>query len=237
MKAMILAAGRGERMRPLSDHTPKPLLKVAGKSLIEYTVAALVTAGITDIVINLAHLGEQIKHNLGDGSHYHANIIYSDEGATGLETAGGIKKALPLLGRSAFLVVNADISCDFPFQNLMNKDCDLAHLILVNNPEHHPDGDFAFNSQFTLTPEDAPKYTYSGIGLYHPDLFANISGGKSALAPLLKNAMQANRITGELYQGFWMDIGTPERLEELNALIRNNSQRTQRYHNTIPTSD
>lgn len=236
MKAIILAAGRGERMRPLTDHTPKPLLKAAGKSLIEYTVEALVTAGIADIIINIAHLGEQIKHCLGDGSLYHANIIYSDEGATGLETAGGIKQALPLLGNSPFLVVNGDISCDFPFQSLVNKDCDLAHLIMVNNPEHHLTGDFALNSQSILTSEGSPKYTYSGIGLYNPDLFANISYGKSPLAPLLKNAMQVKRVTGELYQGFWMDIGTPKRLEELNTLITNNLQGTQSHHNIIPAN-
>ncbi|NOQ81888.1 MAG: NTP transferase domain-containing protein, partial [Methylophaga sp.] len=137
MKAMILAAGRGERMRPLTDQTPKPLLTAAGKPLIEYTVEALVTAGITDIVINLAHLGEKIQHYLGDGSRYQARIIYSDEGETGLETAGGIKKALPLLGDNTFLVVNGDISSDFPFDSLINKDCDFAHLVLVKNPTHH----------------------------------------------------------------------------------------------------
>ena len=128
MKAMILAAGRGERMRPLTDHTPKPLLKAAGKPLIEYTIEALVASGITDIVINLAHLGEQIQYYLGDGSRYQAKIMYSNEGESGLETAGGIKKALPLLGDAPFLVVNGDISCDFPLQSLINKDCDLARL-------------------------------------------------------------------------------------------------------------
>ena len=221
MKAMILAAGRGERMRPLTDHTPKPLLKAAGKPLIEYTIDALVKAGVTDIIINLAHLGEQIQSYLGDGSQYQANIHYSDEGAIGLETAGGIKNALPLLGASPFLVVNGDISCDFPLQSVVNKEIDLAHLILVNNPEHHLAGDFALTPLSILSPEGAPKYTYCGIGLYHPDLFANIKYGKSALAPLLKNAMHAQRVTGELHHGFWMDIGTPERLDELNALMQN----------------
>ncbi|NOQ15069.1 MAG: NTP transferase domain-containing protein [Methyloprofundus sp.] len=220
MKAMILAAGRGERMRPLTDHTPKPLLKVAGKPLIEYTIEALVAAGIADIVINLAHLGEQIQHYLGDGSRYQANIVYSREGGTSaLETAGGIKKALPLLGSKPFLVVNGDISCDFPLQNLSNKSCDLAHLVLVNNPAHHPAGDFALGSHSIASAEGSPKYTYSGIGLYHPDLFSQLAQGKSALGPLLKDAMQEKRITAELYHGFWMDIGTPERLAELNALM------------------
>ena len=219
MKAMILAAGRGERMRPLTDHTPKPLLKVAGKPLIEYTIEALVAAGITDIVINLAHLGEQIQDYLGDGSRFQANINYSNEGKNGLETAGGIKKALPLLGKQPFLLVNGDISCDFPLQSLINRDCDLAHLVLVNNPAHHMAGDFTLDSQSIVSPEGTPKYTYSGIGLYHPDLFAELAQGKAALAPLLKKAMLAKRITGELHSGFWMDVGTVERLEELKTLM------------------
>ena len=220
MKAMILAAGRGERMRPLTDHTPKPLLKAAGKPLIEYTIEALVAAGISDIVINLAHLGEKIQRYLEDGSRYQANIVYSSEGKTGLETAGGIKKALPLLGNKPFIVVNGDISCDFPLQRLVNHDCDLAHLVLVNNPAHHTLGDFTLDPQSIASPEGCPKYTYSGIGLYHPDLFAELAQGKSApLAPLLKSAMQAKRITAERHQGFWMDIGTPERLDELNTLM------------------
>lgn len=232
---MILAAGRGERMRPLTDHTPKPLLKAAGKPLIEYTIEALVTAGISDIVINLAHLGKQIQSHLEDGSRYQANILYSDEGETGLETAGGIKKALPLLGDKPFLVVNGDISCDFPLQNLINKDCDLAHLVLVNNPPHHTAGDFSLDSQAIVSAEGFPKYTYSGIGLYHPDLFANLEQGKSALAPLLKNAMQEKRITGELHQGFWMDIGTPERLDELNILMAGFSKNGKR-DSTVSTT-
>ncbi|GFO72675.1 N-acetyl-alpha-D-muramate 1-phosphate uridylyltransferase [Bathymodiolus japonicus methanotrophic gill symbiont] len=219
MKAMILAAGRGERMRPLTDHTPKPLLKIAGKPLIEYTLEALVKVGISDIVINLAHLGEQIQSYLGNGSQYQANIQYSDEGATGLENAGGIKKALPLLGNSTFLVVNGDISCDYHFQSLVNKDVGLAHLVLVNNPAHHPAGDFALSPQSMLSQQGTPKYTYSGIGLYHPDLFVGIPPGKSALAPLLKNAMQTQGISGEFYSGFWMDIGTPERLNMLNTRL------------------
>jgi len=221
MKAMILAAGRGERMRPLTDHTPKPLLKAAGKPLIEYTIDNLVAAGITDIVINLAHLGKQLQSYLGDGSRYQANIEYSNEGATGLETAGGIKQALPLLGDEPFLVVNGDISSDYPLQNLINKEFDLAHLVLVNNPAHHTAGDFSIQDQCIVSPEGTPKYTYSGIGLYHPELFSWIEPGKSALAPLLKKAMLTKRVTGELFQGNWMDIGTPERLDELSLIIRN----------------
>ncbi len=220
MKAMILAAGRGERMRPLTDHTPKPLLKAHGKPLIEYTIAALVKAGISEIVINLAHLGEQIHSHLGDGSRYQAHISYSAEGKTGLETAGGIKKALPLLGHAPFLVINGDISCDFPLQNLLNKQVDLAHLILVDNPAHHPEGDFALQAETLVAQNGSPKYTYSGIGLYHPDLFNRIDQGKAALAPLLKSAMRDKRISGELYTGFWMDIGTPERLDVLNNRLQ-----------------
>ncbi|MDF1583199.1 MAG: nucleotidyltransferase family protein [Methyloprofundus sp.] len=219
MKAMILAAGRGERMRPLTEHTPKPLLKAAGKPLIEYTIEALVKAGITEIVINLAYLGGQLKNYLGDGSQYQAHIQYSEEGEIGLETAGGIKNALPLLGDSAFLVINGDIYCDFPLQSLLNKPIDLAHLILINNPSHNPEGDFFLRNTSILTPEGEEKFTFSGIGLYHPDLFAKLKPGKSALAPLLKKAMQNQRISGEHYAGFWMDIGTPERLENLSNFL------------------
>ncbi|MBE0470111.1 MAG: nucleotidyltransferase family protein [Methyloprofundus sp.] len=219
MKAMILAAGRGERMRPLTEHTPKPLLKAAGKPLIEYTIEALVKAGITEIVINLAYLGGQLKNYLGDGSQYQAHIQYSEEGEIGLETAGGIKNALPLLGDSAFLVINGDIYCDFPLQNLINKRIDLAHLILINNPSHNPEGDFFLRNTAILAPEGEEKFTFSGIGLYHPDLFAKLKPGKSALAPLLKKAMQNQRISGEHYAGFWMDIGTPERLENLSNFL------------------
>lgn len=218
---MILAAGRGERMRPLTEHTPKPLLKAAGKPLIEYTIEALVAAGITEIVINLAYLGKQIQDYLGDGSRFQAYISYSNEGEHGLETAGGIKKALPLLGDQPFLVVNADISCDFPLHTLLNQNIDLAHLVLVPNPSHHSAGDFSFNADGIAAVEGSPKYTYSGIGLYHPDLFASIPDGKSALAPLLKQAMLAQRISAELQTGFWMDIGTPERLAQLEHLLQN----------------
>lgn len=221
MKAMILAAGRGERMRPLTDHTPKPLLKAAGKPLIEYTLESLIKIGVTDVVINLAHLGEQIKTYLGDGSRYHMHIQYSHEALPGLETAGGIKKALPLLGDEPFLVVNGDIHCNFPLASLIHREIDLAHLVLINNPKHHLEGDFALSDQSLISLEDIPKYTYSGIGIYHPELFSSLSQGRSALAPLLKSAIQENHITGEVYQGFWMDIGTPERLDHLNIILQN----------------
>jgi MurNAc alpha-1-phosphate uridylyltransferase len=223
MKAMILAAGRGERMRPLTDITPKPLLKANNKALIEYTIEALVKSGIVDIVINLAYLGEQIKTYLGDGTHYQANIQYTHEGKFGLETAGGIKNALPLLGKEPFLVINADIYCDYPLQALINKEIDLAYLILVKNQKHNPTGDFAITTNHQLNITDTMKYTFSGIGLYRPELFANLNTGKSALAPLLKKAMQHQQITGELYEGFWMDIGTVERLTALETSLINST--------------
>jgi N-acetyl-alpha-D-muramate 1-phosphate uridylyltransferase len=219
MKAMILAAGRGERMRPLTDHTPKPLLIVAGKPLIEHTIGQLVSAGFTDIVINHAHLGQQIEDRLGDGTHLGANIAYSTEGEQALETAGGIVNALPLLGNKPFLVVNGDIATDFPFAELKNKPVDLAHIVLIDNPPHHPQGDFALDNSGKVTENENQRYTFSGIGLYHPDLFSKTPPGKSKLAPLLREAIAAKRTTGQHYSGFWMDIGTPERLQELDDYL------------------
>lgn len=216
MKAMILAAGRGERMRPLTDKTPKPLLPVAGKPLIEYHIENLVAAGYRDIVINLAHLGGQIETYFGDGQALGANIVYSDEGETALETAGGIINALPLLGERPFLVVNGDIACDYPLSSLKNKGFDLAHLILVDNPPHHTEGDFYLNHNGVLSEQGPNKFTFSGIGLYHPNLFKDIGAGSRKLGPLLRQYMNSGRISGEKYDGFWMDIGTPERLQELN---------------------
>ncbi len=214
MKALILAAGRGERMKPLTNTTPKPLLTVNNKPLIVYTIESLVAAGITDLVINLAYLGEQIENTLGDGSQFNATIQYSKEGQNALETAGGIIHALPLLGNAPFLVINADIACNFPLSRLTNKKIDLAHLVLIKNPKHHPGGDFGLENN-VIKMQTSKKFTFSGIGLYHPELFANTLPGKSKLAPLLRNAAQKNRISGELHHGFWMDIGTPERLKEL----------------------
>jgi N-acetyl-alpha-D-muramate 1-phosphate uridylyltransferase len=220
MKAMILAAGRGERMRPLTDHTPKPLLPVAGKPLIEHTVNQLVAAGFTDIVINHAHLGQQIEDKLGDGKHLGANIVYSPEGGQALETAGGIINALPLLGKDVFLVVNGDIATDFPFAGLKKVSVDLIHLVMVDNPIHHAQGDFGLNSSGQLTNNESQRYTFSGIGLYHPDLFSKTLPGKSKLLPLLLEAIAAKKATGQYYSGFWMDIGTPERLRELDGHLR-----------------
>ena len=210
MKAMILAAGRGERMRPLTDHTPKPLLAAGGRTLIEHIITALVAGGITDIIVNTAHLGERVETHLGDGARYGARIRYSLEGEA-LETGGGIFRALPLLGDEPFLVVNGDIATDFPFGALKALKVDLAHLVLVPNPGHHPSGDFALNGGRVEESGD-PRYTFCGIGVYSPRLFAGCSPGRFALAPLLRQAMTQGAVSGELYRGFWMDIGTIERL-------------------------
>ena len=216
---MILAAGRGERMRPLTDTTPKPLLKVGGQCLIEYIIKRLVAAGLTDIVINHAHLGEQIERTLGDGQAYRAHLHYSQE-SKALETGGGIFQALPLLGNAPFLVVNSDVWSDYPFAQLRRPLNGLAHLILVNNPEHHPKGDFSLiNHQ--VYQEGAPRLTFSGIGVYHQDLFKDCTPGRFSLIPLLIKAMQAGQVSGEHYQGQWIDVGTPERLQKLEQRLQN----------------
>lgn len=215
MKAMILAAGRGDRMRPLTDTTPKPLLKVAGKPLIQYTIENLVAAGFTELVINVAYLGEQIMQTLGDGWQLGASIFYSQEGAEGLETAGGIIHALPLLGTEPFLVVNSDVACDFPLAQLRKPLPGLAHLVLIPNPEHHPEGDFSLGADGKLSVEGDNKCTFSGIGVYHPQLFAGIAPGKLKLRPVLEQAMADGLVSGEKFSGFWMDIGTQERLQAL----------------------
>lgn len=217
---MILAAGLGERMRPLTDTTPKPLLKVGGIPLIVWHLERLAHNDFTDIVINIAHLGYQIPQALGDGSEWGVNIAYSDEQEEGgLETAGGIVKALPLLGEETFLVLNGDIWTDYDFQcHRKLADGILAHLILVPNPEHNPEGDFALDGQRVV---DAKQYTFAGIGYYSPRLFENVPYGKSALPPLLRAAMKEGKVTGELHEGEWVDIGTPQRLEFLNAQLIN----------------
>jgi MurNAc alpha-1-phosphate uridylyltransferase len=218
MKAMILAAGRGERLRPLTDHTPKPLVKAGKKRLIEYLIENLVTAGIDEIVINYAHLGEQFPLTLGDGEQYGCRITYSPENHGSLETAGGIIQALPLLGNQPFIVVNGDIWTDFDFSKLtkytlnQNVDC---HLVMVNNPEHNLDGDFAVDSNGFVATRGNKKFTFSGIGLYRPELFNNLAVERKALKPLFETVIAANRMTGEIYKGNWSDIGTLERLAAL----------------------
>lgn len=214
MKAMILAAGRGERMQPLTDTTPKPLLKVGGRALIEYHLLALSDAGFKEIVINHAHMGQQLVDTLGDGAHFGVTIQYSAEPPGALETGGGIRRALSLLGDDAFLAVNGDIFTDFPYATL-TAPSGLAHLVLVDNPPHHPGGDFALQSR-QLATQGEPKLTFSGIGVYRPQLFQDQTEEKFPLAPLLRKAMQEGQVTGEHYQGRWWDIGTPQRLQELD---------------------
>jgi MurNAc alpha-1-phosphate uridylyltransferase len=218
MKAMILAAGRGERMRPLTDNTPKPLLLVAGKPLIQRHIEALVEAGIVDLVINHAWLGEKIEAELGDGSRYGAHITYSPEGEQALETGGGIFRALPLLGEDPFLVINGDIVTDFPLGTLPDRLDGLAHLVLVPNPEHHPEGDFTLEME-QVGHASRQRYTFSGIGVYHPRLFTDCRDGVFPLAPLLRQAMDQGLVTGELYEGLWIDVGTVDRLQQAGAFM------------------
>jgi len=216
MKAMILAAGRGERMRPLTDTLPKPLLKVQGKALIVWHIEKLVKSGFKEIIINIAHLGYKIPEYLGDGSKYGAKIYYSDEQKSGaLESAGGIKKALPLLGDTPFLVVNGDVFCDYEFDTSFDLKGKKAHLILVPNPEHNKKGDFSLKDNLLLN--EAPEmYTFSGIGYYDPALFESVTLQKSALAPLLRMHIEQSEVSGEVFKKLWHDIGTPERLKEIN---------------------
>ena len=220
MKAMILAAGLGTRMRPLTDHTPKPLLAAGGKSLIEWHIDRLQRAGFRELVINTAWLGEKIEAALGDGSGYGVSIQWSREG-TPLETAGGIRRALPLLGDGPFAVINGDIWTDFDFARL-SPPAGLAHLVLVTNPEHHPNGDFGLDSAGLVRDNGNPKLTFSGIGVYRPELFHELPDGEAKLAPLLRAAMRQDAVSGEHFAGIWWDIGTPERLQQLDAFLRDN---------------
>lgn len=217
MKAMILAAGRGERMRPLTDTTPKSLLEVRGKALIAWHIEALARAGFREIVVNHAHLGRKLESALGDGDRFGVAIRYSRE-AEALETAGGIAHALPLLGGEPFVAVNADTFCDFDFSRLASRALgrNLAHLVLVENPPHHPDGDFSLIGDIVGVGGE-PRRTFAGIGLYRPELFRDIiPGSKAQLAPLLRAAMMQRKVSGELHRGNWHDVGTPARLDALN---------------------
>lgn len=219
MKAMILAAGKGERMRPLTLHTPKPLLPVAGQPLIEYHLRALAAAGFTEVVINHAWLGQQIEDHLGDGSRFGLSIRYSPEGEP-LETGGGIFKALPLLGEAPFLLVNGDVWTDYDLSRLRAPLQGLAHLVLVDNPSHHGGGDFRLQGAQVVDGDDAPgTLTFSGLSVLHPALFEGCRPGAFKLAPLLRQAMAAGQVSGEHYQGRWVDVGTQERLAEVERLI------------------
>jgi len=215
MKAMILAAGRGERLRPLTDQTPKPLLQAGPHRLIEYHLFNLAEAGFKEVVINVSWLGQQIIDSLGDGAHYGLDIQYSNEGEQPLETGGGIVNALGLLGEDPFLVINGDIWSDYPFASLKNKTLTgLAHLILIQNPEHNPEGDFYINDGL-LALEGTEPYTFSGIAIYDRDFFKTQSASVFPLAPLFRHYANQGLISAELYRGNWMDIGTRERLESL----------------------
>ncbi|HJX16960.1 MAG TPA: nucleotidyltransferase family protein [Acidiferrobacterales bacterium] len=218
MKAMILAAGRGERMRPLTDHTPKALLKAGGRALIDYRIESLAAAGFRDLVINHAHLGAQIEAHLGNGERYGVRITWSREPDAALETGGGIFQALARLDDENFLVVNADIWTDYPFARLARPITGLAHLVLVDNPPQHPQGDFVLQDSRVLA-EGTPRLTFSGIGVYHRDLFRGCQPGRFPLAPLLRHAMESGQVSGEHYTGAWYDIGTPERLDELDRAL------------------
>ena len=218
----ILAAGRGERMRPLTDHTPKPLLKAGKYRLIEYHLHKLAKQGFKHIVINHAHLGQQIVDTLGDGSRYQLQIEYSDESTSGaLETAGGIIHAIDKIRSDCFVVINGDIWTDFDFSNLLSPLDKLARLILVNNPEHHPNGDFHLENSLVNHNKQKPCLTFSGIALYKKALFRELKPGKQALAPVLINAMQLQQVEGIHHQGTWLDIGTPKRLEILDLQLKN----------------
>lgn len=217
MKVMILAAGRGERMRPLTDTTPKPLLMAGNKRLIEYHLTNLANAGFKEVVINVAWLGQQIIDTIGSGEKYNLNIIYSNEGDQALETGGGIFNALALLGEEPFLVINGDIWTDYPLENLYDYPLkDKAHLVLVNNPEHNPQGDFSILDG-RLVEGVSEKCTFSGLGVYSSSFFETSDKGKYPLAPMIRNYINKDKISAELYQGKWMDIGTQERLEDLSA--------------------
>lgn len=217
MKAMILAAGRGERMRPLTDTVPKPLLKAGDRLLIEHVIDALARTGYTDLVINHAYRGEAIEQALGNGSRYGVTIRYSPEPAP-LETGGGIHHALPLLG-DRFLVVNGDLWTDYPFDRLRNIPADgMAHLVLVDNPTHHAAGDFALDG-FHIKEDDRPRLTFAGIGVYRAALFSGCRPGRFPLVGVLRAAIAQGMVTGEHYRGRWTDVGTPQRLEKLNAVL------------------
>lgn len=217
---MILAAGRGERMRPLTDRTPKPLLEAGGEPLIVHSIRKLVAAGITELVINHAHLGEQIERKLGTGGAFGAHITYSPE-VEALETAGGIVQALPLLGAAPFLVINADVWTDYDFESLLDLQMAstvLGHLLMVANPQHHPDGDFHVLDGM-LDDSRGERMTYSGIAVFRPDFFAGLDPGKRPLAPLLRQQISKRRLSAEVYTGRWFDIGTPERLKQLQQSL------------------
>lgn len=217
MRAMILAAGRGERMGELTARQPKPLLELAGKALIEHTIARLYAGGVRELVVNLAYRGEQIRERLGDGARYGVSIVYSQEPDGALDTGGGIAAALDLLGPGPFVVVNSDVMSDFDFTRL-GPPAGLAHLVMVPNPPHHPDGDFFLNED-RLSTTGGVAATYSGIGVYTPRLFAGQSRKRFPLAPLLREAIAAGEVSACLFEGLWIDVGTPARLALAQTIV------------------
>ena len=218
MRAMILAAGRGDRLRPLTDQLPKPLCEVGGKSLLEHHLEKLAACGFRDVVINQGHLGDMLREAVGEGELWDIHIHWSNEQPEVLETGGGIFQALPLLGSAPFLVINGDIWSDYPLARLRAVKCDWAHLVLVPNPQHHPAGDFALQgARIHNTGEH--QLTFSGIGVYHPRLFAGCSAGRFSVVPLLRRAVEEQVVTGEVFSGLWGDIGTPDRLERVRNLV------------------
>ena len=228
-RALIFAAGRGERMRPLSDATPKPLLSVGGKRLIEWHLENLAAAGVRDVVINTSHLAEQFPAALGTGSRWGLRIHYSYEGAEPLETGGGMQRALPLLGSEPFIAVNGDIWCDMDFSTLRQNPTGLAHLVLVDNPPHHPRGDFFLRDGLLESdpPQTGPlppagtgvRLTFAGIGVYRPDLLHGQQAGKYSIVPILRAALRSGRVSGEHFRGHWSDVGTPQRLAYVSAIL------------------
>ncbi len=217
MRGMILAAGRGERMGALTQGIPKPLLRVAGRYLIEYSINALTKIGVRDIVINISYKCEQIKMALGNGARYGAVIHYSEE-SEALETGGGIFQALPLLGNEPFMVLSCDVITDYPLQNLPNNPEKLAHLVLVDNPPYHPQGDFSLDGQ-RVHCGNAPTFSFGNIGIYRPELFAHCKPGKFRLGHLLREAIMKQQVTGEYFKGLWHNLGTPEQLEEATVAL------------------
>ena len=221
MKAFILAAGRGERMRPLTDSTPKPLLMAGGKPLIVWHLERLAAAGFREVIINHAHLGEQIEAALGDGSQWGLSIRYSPEPPGALETAGGIANALPLLGDQPFLVVNGDVYCDIDFGHFPGSTAAEAHLVMVANPAHHAGGDFSLDGERVVYANGEQTFTYAGIGVFSSSFFTGVKRGEvMKLRPLLDAAIAAGTLTGERFAGRWVDVGTPERLAELDKELR-----------------
>jgi len=221
MRAMILAAGRGERMRPLTDHTPKPLLPVAGKPMIQYHIEALAAAGVRDIVINLAWLGAQLRDALGDGAQFGVRIEYSDEGDGALETGGGVFKALPLLGAQPFIVVSGDVWTEYPLGEWADERSvkklssgDVAHFVLVPNPDFHARGDFGLANGRLV--DGGERYTYANIGVFRPEFFAGCQAGRFPLAPLMFEWIRKGQVSGELYRGAWHNVGTPQQLAQID---------------------